>query len=409
MEIAYLTSEYPAVSHTFIKREVTALRRRGVSVHTFSVRRGTQESATAPASADTDTTFTVLDQSIARFAGSHLRTFFRSPGRYLRTALFALHHRPPGLKALLLSFAYFAEAGVLADEIRRRSIQHLHTHFANAGATVGLLSARLAGTTWSFVVHGPSETDYPAGYLLGEKVIAADMVVCVSWFGHSQAMRLVDSNHWGKFRLVRCGLPFDALPQPVLEGRNPSMIICVGRLCADKAQAGLLKAFAKVRDRFPKAELVLVGDGPSRPELEELAQSLGIADATVFRGRLPEQETLAEISRAGMMVLPSFWEGLPVALMEAMALGIPVITSRIAGVPELVHDGDNGLLFAPANWSELAAAMAKLLDDPALGSRLASAARIAVERQHDIQQSASFLDGYFSELVTTGEVRELVP
>jgi glycosyltransferase involved in cell wall biosynthesis len=295
--------------------------------------------------------------------------------------------------------AHFVEAVLLADELRRKSIRHVHAHFANSGATVALLASKFLGISWSFVVHGPSETDYPAGYLLADKVRSADMVVCVSWFGHSQAMRLVSPDHWRKFRLVHCGIELDRLPSETVERRDPQSIICVGRLCSDKAQAGLLEAFRQVQHKHPGATLKFVGDGPDRAELERLSQEMELGGNVQFLGRLPEAETLRQISAAGMMVLPSFWEGLPVALMEAMAMGVPVVTSRIAGVPEMITHNENGLLFAPAKWSELAECINRLLADEELGKRLSAAGRKTIQSKFDIQESARRLKGYFEDLL----------
>ena len=398
MSLAYLTSQYPAISHTFIRREVAALRRQGVAVATFSVRPPSADELSGANGEEAAGTYTLLSQPVLAFATAHFAALFGNPVRYFRTVLMALHHRPPGAKALLLAAAYFAEAILLARELRRREISHLHTHFANSGATVSLLAARHLGIGWSFVMHGPSETDYPAGYLLPEKVREADMVVCVSWFGHSQAMRLVTPDHWDKFRLVHCGLALEDLTAMASDNRDADTIICVGRLCSDKAQAGLLKAFAKVSQQFPEARLRLVGDGPDRRILEQLASELGIASAVTFLGRLPEKETLREISRAGLMVLPSFWEGLPVVLMEAMALGVPVISSRVAGIPELIDHDRNGLLFTPAKWTDLAKCMARLLDDRALGKRLTVAARETIVEKFTVDQSARLLKDYFGQL-----------
>jgi len=411
MEIAYLVSQYPAISHTFIKREIAALRKLGVVIHTFSVKPSAPADLTADLCEEAQHTFSILVQPFTRIAKAHAKSFFASPAAYIETALLALRHRAPGTKGLFLAIAHFGEAAVLADELRSRAVRHLHTHFANSGATVGLLAAKMLNITWSFVMHGPSETDYPAGYLLGRKVEAADMVVCVSWFAHSQSMRLVGASHWEKFRLVRCGLEMDKLPEANPKRRDPKTIICVGRLCSDKAQAGLLIAFSRLAQRHPQAKLRFVGEGPDRAELESLARSLGIDNQTTFLDRLPESETLKEISEAGIFVLPSFWEGLPVAIMEAMALGIPVITSRIAGVPELVVDGENGLLFAPANWAELASKLERLLEDPALGERLAGAARQSVRKQHDVTESARLLHEYFGEILanTTQAVTKAGP
>ena len=166
--------------------------------------------------------------------------------------------------------------------------------------------------------------------------------------------------------VIRCGLPFDRIPPKDPAEANTQTIICVGRLSPEKGQAGLLRAFAKLRAKHPELRLRLVGDGPDRASLEALAKELGLSDAVMFAGRLPEEDTLAEIARADLLVLPSFMEGLPIVLMEAMAVGVPVIASRVAGIPELVEDDETGLLFTPSNWDELASRIDLLLGDEAL-------------------------------------------
>ena len=399
LRVAYLTSLYPATSHTFIRREVAALRRLGVDVHTFSVRPAQlSDTAGADDRAEAESTSTLLKDSARSYVGAHLRALFARPGPYFSTFSLAMRHRAPGMSGLMRSFAHFAEAILLARELERRSITHLHNHVANSAATVGLLATRFLRCCWSFVIHGPSETDYPAGYLLGEKARFADLVVCAHWFGASQGMRLVPYEHWKKFHVVRCGVNMSALPDVATYQRDPNQIICVGRLAADKAQAGLFEAFVEVRRNFPDVRLKLVGGGQDRDQLEALACELGISDAVIFTGPLPEPDTLREIASSGMMVLPSFWEGLPVVLMEALSLGVPAITSRIAGVPELIEHGVNGLLFTPANWTELGEEIARLLGDPELRAKFAAKGRRAVETEFDVDISAARLRRLFEAL-----------
>ena len=210
MRLAYLTSQYPATSHTFISREVAALRTLGLRLDTFSIRPPSalelKDEAVADESRDT---FTVLKQPATTFIAAHAATLASWPLAYFRTFGLALRHRPPGLRGLGLSLAHFAEAILLARALKRRGITRLHNHFANSGATVGLLATRLLGLPWSFTMHGISETDYPAGLLLGRKIEAADFVACVSFFGRAQAMRLVDPEQWPKLHVVRCGLPME--------------------------------------------------------------------------------------------------------------------------------------------------------------------------------------------------------
>lgn len=397
MRLAYLTSQYPATSHTFISREVAALRQIGVSVDTFSIRPPTQSELTDETlRKEAEGTFTVLRQPLTSFLAAQLVVLCTSPRRYFRTLGRALSHRPPGLRGWAMAFVYFAEALVLARELKRVRITRLHNHFANASAIVGYLAAGLLDMPWSFTMHGISETDYPAGLLLGEKIEAADFVACVSYFGRAQAMRLVSPDQWGKLHVVRCGLPLSALPKNSTK-RDGRSIICVGRLSPEKGQAGLLEAYAAMSPSAPKAKLIFVGDGPEAATLRSRAEALGVADKVTFAGRLGERETLERIGASDILVLPSFMEGLPIVLMEGMALGTAVIASRVAGIPELVEDRKSGLLFAPSKWDELSECMLRLLRDQGLRQTLSQNAKAAVAAEFDIKNSANQLRTLFSE------------
>ena len=404
VRLAFLTSQYPAASHTFIRREVEALRELGWSIDTFSVRQPRADEAVSDADkAEVGGTFYLLRQLPVSFLTAHAVTFFSRPVRYLATLKLALGHRAPGARGLFLGFAHFVESVLLARELKKRRMTHLHNHFANSAATVGLLASRLLGIRWSFTMHGISETDYPAGLMLGRKIEAAEFVACVSWFGRAQGMRLVGQEHWNKIHVIRCGLPLDRIPKKGPVEAIAQTIISVGRLSPEKGQGGLLQAFAKLRARHPELQLRLVGEGPDRASLETLAKGLGLSDAVTFAGRLPEEETLAEIARADLLVLPSFMEGLPIVLMEAMAVGVPVIASRVAGIPELVENDRTGLLFAPSDWDELASRIDFLLGNEAVRGRLAEQAKAKVASEFDTRKSAEELARLFSR---TGEHRE---
>ena len=393
--LAYLTSQYPAASHTFIRREIEALREQGWRIDTFSVRPpGSDETASEADRSEADQTFYILRQSLFTFGGAHVAALLTQPLAYFRTFGLALTHRAPGARGLFLGFAHFVESVLLARELRKRGIAHLHNHFANSAATVGLLATRFLGIRWSFTMHGISETDYPAGLMLGRKIEAADLVACVSYFGRAQGMRLVDPSNWDKMHVIRCGVPFERLPSKQTGERRT--IVCVGRLSPEKGQTGLLRAFAQLRASHPDLTLRLVGDGPDRDALERLSDELNVTDAVTFAGRLPERDTLLEIARADLLVLPSFMEGLPIVLMEAMALGVPVIASRVAGIPELVVDGKTGLLFAPSNWDELAQCIARLLGDKALCATLAQNGKFKITSEFDARNSATELGALFN-------------
>jgi glycosyltransferase involved in cell wall biosynthesis len=398
MRLAYLTSQYPAASHTFIRREVEALRKLGRQIDTFSVRTpGPDETQSDADRSEAEKTFYILRQSPLSFGGAHVGALFTRPIRYFRTFALALGHRAPGLRGLLLAFAHFAESVLLARELERRQVHHLHNHFANSAATVGLLATRMLGIGWSFTMHGISEIDFPAGLMLGRKIEAADFVACVSYFGRAQGMRLVASEHWDKVHVVRCGVPFDRLPICEPREGNARSLICVGRLSPEKGQAGLLGAFASLAAHHDGLQLRLVGEGPERAALETLAARLDLGDRLAFLGRLSESETLSEIARSDLLVLPSFMEGLPIVLMEAMALGVPVVASHVAGIPELIEDGVSGLLFTPSNWDELAACVERLLSDAALRESLAEHGKRKVAAEFDVEKSAETLSRHFTQ------------
>lgn len=393
LRLAYLTSQYPATSHTFIAREVAALRTLGVELHTFSIRGPSQaELNDELIRAEASTTFNVLPRSVVELALSHLQFLLGHPAKYLSVVILALRHRAPGVTGLFLAFAHFAEAVLLARELKRRKISHLHNHFANSAATVGYLAARLLGLPWSFTMHGISETDYPAGMMLGRKIAAATFVSCVSYFGRAQAMRLVPPHQWRKLHVVRCGLVLNRLPNRTSAAvRKKIRLISVGRLSPEKGQTGLLQAFASVASERDDVELVLVGDGPDSLELRSTAERLGLDRKVTFAGRLGEQDTLGEIARSDILVLSSFMEGLPVVLMEAMGVGTTVIASRVAGIPELVQDGETGVLFTPTDWDELAGCIRSVAQNTELRERLAINGRSRVAMEFDIRTSAKQL------------------
>lgn len=403
--IAYLTSQYPASSHTFIRREIAELREKGLDILTYSIRKPVSGLDHPMDIEAKDQTFYVLGQGATRHISAHGAALFKHPARYFKTLNRAMQHRVPGGKALLWSLFHFVESITLADQLRADNVSHLHNHFANSAANVGMLAAYFAKIPWSMTLHGISETDYPAGLLLGEKVAAAEFVACVSWFGRAQAMRISSPKHWGKFHTVRCGIALDRMPkrQPESLSGSPKRIICVARLSSEKGIIGLLEAFAGARKDGLEAELELLGDGPEKEAIEEKCKKLGIEGDVSFLGRRSEPDTLSAIAEADLLVLPSFMEGLPVVLMEAMALGVPVVASRVAGVPELIDDGENGRLFHPADWKGLQTAMLESLTNPEQSMMMASKAEQTIAREFDIKVAVSPLPKLFADSIAQSE------
>jgi glycosyltransferase involved in cell wall biosynthesis len=385
--VAYLTGQYPKVSHTFIAREIAALRGLGLRVLTCQVRRAAPADIPADQAAEAAATFTVLDaaKNPLRLLGAHLGLLARAPGRWLGALRLAMAIRPAGAKAALWQLFYFAEAGVLADHLRRHGVVHLHNHFADASGTVAMLAAEMAQIPYSFTEHGPNIFFAAERWRLDEKIARARFVACISHFCRSQLMLFSDRRHWGKLRIVHCGI------EPERYGTAPragygQRVLFIGRLDAVKGVPVLLEAFAVLRASVPGARLTLVGDGPDRAGLEAVAAGLG--DAVRFTGYLTQEAVAAELAVHDVLVLPSFAEGVPVVLMEAMASRLPVIATRVGGVAELVEDGVSGFLVPPGDPESLAERLGRLLTDPELCRRMGVAGRAAVEARHDVRTEA---------------------
>lgn len=413
MKLAYLTSAYPAISHTFILREVEALRRRGLEITTFSIRRAPAEQILSEADrAAAATTVPILPPRWGLLPATHLGLLLRAPRAYFSTLRAALALAPPGLRGRLWQLFYFVEAVLLWKECRRRGIRHIHVHLANAAADLALIAARLGsalegeGTwSWSFTMHGPTEFYDLRHFRLPEKVKEAAFVVCISDFARSQLMGLSDPETWDRLHVVHVGIPVDQFtPSPNGNGNGSGRpatvptILYVGRLVPEKGQAVLLEAVARLREEGRDVRVKLAGEGELRPHLEELCREAGIDDRVAFLGPVSQERIRDLYAEAAIFCLPSFAEGVPVVLMEAMAMGLPVVTTRIAGIPELVEDGVGGVVVAPGRADELAGRIAALLDDPDRRVELGAGGRRKVLAEFDAEGSAARMHDLFTRL-----------
>ena len=393
MRIAYLTSRYPAVSHTFIQREVRALSRTGLTVETFAIRRAQPHEVLAEVDREEfERTTSLLPVSPAALVTAHARAVLGAPFAYLRTLARALRLTPGGARGTLWQLFYFGEAILMWNHCVGRNIRHLHVHFANVSADVAMLATafgRLAergeSWTWSFTMHGSTEFFDVRHHRLAQKAADAHFVVCVSDFTRSQLMGLLPESEWPKLRVVHCGL--DPATYAPADGNRPGPgieVLCVGRLVPGKGQAVLLEAIRQLRSGGRDVRCTFVGDGPSRGVLEAAIREGGMDGVVTLTGAVGQDEIRAAYGDADVFCLPSFAEGVPVVVMEAMSMEIPVVTTLIAGVPELITDGVNGLLVRPGRADELAAALQRLVDDPDLRQRLGARARETVMASFDI-------------------------
>jgi colanic acid/amylovoran biosynthesis glycosyltransferase len=409
VKVAYLCSEYPAISHTFILREVDALRRRGAEITTFSIRR------TSPANllsrADRlafESTFAILPPSWPRLIGAHLRLALSRPSAYLSVLIGALRLAPAGPRGLLWQLFYFVEAVVLWNECRRRGIRHVHVHFANVSADVALLASRIGSAvepqrpwSWSFTMHGPTEFFDVRHFRLAEKLRHARFVVCISDFARSQLMALSDPGTWPRLPVIHVGIPIEQFT-PVNGGPPEARreILCIGRLVPEKGQAVLIEAVALLAERGQPASVVFAGEGEEREALERLARRLGVEQSVSFRGAVGQEEIRSLYEEASAFCLPSFSEGVPVVLMEAMAMKLPAISTTITGIPELIEDGRSGMLVPPGRPDLLADALERVLGDDSLRSALGSGGREKVLGEFNAETSAAELHALFAERVS---------
>ncbi len=391
--VAYLTGCYPKASHTFIEREVRALRAAGATVTTASVRRPSRSEIIGEeeAAAEADT-FYVLEASMrpGRLLGAHARLLLRAPMRWFGGLGLALRTGRPGAKGFIWQLFYFVEAGVLADHLTANEVTHLHNHFADASANVTMLASELAGIPFSFTLHGPAELFEPESWHLGEKVARSTFVACISHFARSQAMLFSDPSEWTKLRIVHCGVHPDryaATPSETASGLN---LLFVGRLTAIKGLRVLFDAIERLgrRDTPLAISLTLIGDGDDRAWAEAEAERLG---NVVLLGFKSQSEVAEALAASDALVLPSFAEGVPVVLMEAMASARPVIATRVGGVSELVEDGVSGLVVPPGDAVALADAIAEIACDPQMRRSMGAAGRAKIEAEFDVSREARWL------------------
>ena len=396
--ITYLLSRYPAVSHTFFLTEIRALRRQGFDVDIISINDCDRpiEQLTHEEREERQATFYLKSSGPAAILAALWRALSSAPLRFLRAAGYAARLSRGAPRALLYRMFYLVEAAVVIERMRRAGSNHLHVHFGSEVATVALLAKQLAPLRLSLTIHGSDEFYDVSEYHLGEKMAAADFVFCISHYTASQLMRLSEYRHWRKISVAPLGVDIDKFrPGPPRDTTDPVTILCVGRLNAAKGLHVLLTALARLAPRFPDLRLTLVGDGEERRSLEALVDALGIRQRIHFAGVVNQDNILPWYQQADIFCLPSFAEGVPVVLMEAMATGLPCVTSRITGIPELIDDGVDGVLVTAADADALAAALAELIASPEKRRRIGTAARHKIATRYHLDANFEALGRAF--------------
>lgn len=395
--VAYLVNHYPKVSHSFIRREIRALEAQGVEVHRVAIR-GHGESLVDPEDREEQQrTHYVLAGGFSRLVLAGAKSALGSPLRFWAALRLALSMARRSDRSLLHHLVYLAEASVIVSWLKRTPVEHLHAHFGTNPAEVAMLVHALGGPSYSFTVHGPEEFDKPEFIGLRRKVERAQFVVAISSYGRSQLYRWIDPDHWSRVEVVHCGLETAFHEVEAGAPESPSRFVCVGRLCEQKGQLVALEAIALLAKRGVPCELVLAGDGEMRPDIERRAAELGVSARVRITGWISSSGVRDEILSARALVMPSFAEGLPVAIMEAMALRRPVISTYVAGIPELVRPGSEGWLVPPSDPKALAEAMLTCLRTATSElETMGTSARERVLERHDIGREAARLCRLFA-------------
>lgn len=396
MKVAYLINQYPKVSHTFIRREIYGLERAGTKVSRYTVRRSADPLLDPEDAAEAERTRVILDVGLGGLLGAVVSTALTRSLAFLRALRLSLRIGWRSERGLLRNLVYLAQACVLRQWLATEGIRHLHAHFGTNSAAVAMLCHELGGPTYSFTVHGPDEFDLAPLISLREKIERAAFVVAISHFGRSQLFRHCGHTHWHKVIVARCGVDQTFLESPLTPVPDTDRLVSVGRLSEQKGQLLLIEALGILARRGRAFHLTLVGDGELRAEVEAAIKAQGLENRVTITGWADGSQVRHHILGSRAMILPSFAEGLPVVLMEALALGRPVVTTYVAGIPELVCPEVNGWLVPAGAVEPLVEALEEVLSTPL--NRLTTMGLDGHERvsaQHSMASIAPVLQAAF--------------
>jgi glycosyltransferase involved in cell wall biosynthesis len=396
--IGYLINQYPKVSHTFIRREIRALEQQGFVIHRFAHRGWDIPIVEREDEYEREATVYLLREGLIPLIIASLLALTTAPKRFVRGMLLAWSFSRRSDGSVLLHLAYLGQACLLLRLMRKRSVAHLHVHFGTNAAEVATLARALGGPPYSLTIHGSEEFDKPEALHLRTKVEYAAFVAVISSFGLSQLYRWIPHREWSKVHVIPCGLEFDRRENDHIQtGISSRRFVFVGRICKEKGLLKLIEAARILAERGVDYEIVLAGDGEMRSEIESNIQHHGLGSKIRITGWISNSEVQRQIAAARIFILPSFAEGLPVVIMEAMALRRPVISTFVGGIPELVIDGRTGWLVPAGDEQALATAMeASLSATHGFLERMGLEARERVTARHNIQSSAKMLASLFS-------------
>jgi glycosyltransferase involved in cell wall biosynthesis len=403
VRVAYFTNQYPAVSHTFIRREIRAIEALGAMVFRYALRPGLNLVDLEDKREEQQTRYIL--RGGAEMARCSFAMLLTRPLKTVKAIIQAIRMGWRSDRGILRHLFYVMEATVLAHWCRRDAIQHVHAHFGTNSAAIAMLAWRFSGIPYSFTAHGPDEFIKWPNIALAEEVRYCVFVVAISSYTRSQLYRYIEHTHWHKVKVVHCGLEPAAFAAAENPGTGVRRFICIGRLVPEKGHFLLMEAARQLAEQGEDFEMVLVGDGQMRADIETLARRYNLQDRLRIVGWIDGRQVREEILAARALVQPSFAEGLPVVIMEAMALKRPIISTLIAGIPELVHADEHGWLVPAGDVEALVQAMRACLDTSTETlARMGEAAYRRVFLLHNVETEASKLADLFTSSVKNSEL-----
>ena len=395
--IAYTMSRFPKLTETFVLYEMLELRRKGFRVVVMPLRLE-KESAAHPEVGETDGDLFPASLLSWRTWAINLKWMLCHPLRYFGTAWRATVGAFGGhIKWFFGAIIYFPKAVVFSDTVRRLGVTHIHAHFVNHPAMVAWMMHRLCGVSYSFTAHG---TDLHIDqHMLREKTREAALAVTISDYNVRFIAERCGEETAQRFEVIRCGTDlslFTPRAEPKAPG-GPFEILCVAAFRPCKGHGVLLDACEQLRERGVDFRCRLVGYGRLEQDIARRIRERGLEQHILIEGAKPRPEVIRMLGEADALTLTSIQtprgsrEGIPVALMEAMACGLPVVASRISGIPELVEENVSGLLFTPGSGVEAADAFERLARDRDLRIRMGRLARERVETSFNLVKNADRL------------------
>lgn len=398
MRIGYLMNIYPMTSATFIRREIQAIEASGIVVTRYAIRPWTEHLVDEQDRAEKEKTFYLLIGRLPALSRDFFLEALANPIGMCRAlaGCFKLY-RNAG-RRFVAHVAYLLEAVSLKRQTSKDDITHLHTHFSTNSAAVAMLCARLGGPGYSFTAHGPDEFVDWGRASLAMKVAEARFVFAISNYCRVQLARAAGMECWDKLHIVRCGVSIEEFPRSEAPFDKKAPFVCVGRLCSQKAQALIVEAVARLVPEYPDLSVILVGDGESRADIEAAITRHGVQKNVILEGWCDNAKVRELLGNSRALLLPSFAEGLPVVIMEALAIGRPAISTYIAGIPELV-DEKCGWIIPAGSVDHIVAVMRQsmMASEKELVT-LGSEGRERVKRDHNISTNAAAILGLFKSV-----------